>query len=265
MRKVEPVSRQNSSLKVSPVVSHSEQPEPVVAVAPLLSVDAVETRPVLRIVIADMEGVFRLGLRRLFSSESDLCVVCETDQPGELLSQVTALQPDVMFVQLEMLGSDSQSVLQEIRSRAPGTKLVVMASAVCEDDALAFMKRGARGVILRTAEPPLFVKCARKVAENEVWLRKSQVAQMARLLSERTNSNRPVDTLTKREKLVISCLVQGRRNREIAKHLSITEQTVKNHLRSIYDKVGVSDRVELVLYTIHQRLELPPVSAESVP
>lgn len=219
----------------------------------------------LRILIADTEGVFRLGLQRLFASESDLCVVCETDQPAELLPQVTALQPDVTFVQLEMLGPDSAGVLASIRNGASGTKLVVTASAVCEDDALAFMKLGARGVILRTAEPALFIKCARKVAENEVWLRKAQVAQMARLLSERTSSNRPVDTLTKREKLVISCLVQGRRNREIARHLSITEQTVKNHLRSIYDKVGVSDRVELVLYTIHQRLELPPVAAESLP
>jgi DNA-binding NarL/FixJ family response regulator len=224
-----------------------------------------ETAPVVRILIADTEGVFRLGLQRLFSSDNDLCVVCETDQPGDLLPQVTELQPDVMFVQLEMMGPDSQGVLQAIRTAAPGTKLVVMASAGCEDDAVAFMKLGARGVILRTAEPSLFVKCARKVAENEVWLRKSQVAQMARLLSERTSPNRPVDTLTKREKLVISCLVQGRRNREIAKHLAITEQTVKNHLRSIYDKVGVSDRVELVLYAIHQRLELPPVAAESLP
>jgi two-component system, NarL family, nitrate/nitrite response regulator NarL len=237
----------------------------VAAGGSLLPLCAAEGKPVLRIFIADMEGVFRMGLERLFASESDLCVVCETDQPGELLPQVAALQPDVMFVQLEMLGPDSQGMLQAIRSGAPGTKLVVMASAVCEDDALAFMKRGARGVILRTAEPALFVKCARKVAENEVWLRKAQVAHMARVLSERTSSNRPVDTLTKREKLVISCLVQGRRNREIAKHLSITEQTVKNHLRSIYDKVGVSDRVELVLYTIHQRLELPPVAAESMP
>jgi len=70
---------------------------------------------------------------------------------------------------------------------------------------------------------------------------------------------RPVDTLTRKEKAVISYLMQGWRNREIANQLAITEQTVKNHLRTIYDKVGVSDRLELVLYVIHQRLELPPV------
>ena len=72
---------------------------------------------------------------------------------------------------------------------------------------------------------------------------------------------RPVDTLTHREKTIISYLMQGWRNREIGTHLAISEQTVKNHLRAIYDKVGVSDRLELVLYAIHQRLELPAVQA----
>jgi DNA-binding NarL/FixJ family response regulator len=70
---------------------------------------------------------------------------------------------------------------------------------------------------------------------------------------------RPVDTLTRREKSIIACLVQGWRNRQTALRLRITEQTVKNYLRTIYDKVGVSDRLELVLYAIHQRMELPPV------
>ena len=72
---------------------------------------------------------------------------------------------------------------------------------------------------------------------------------------------RPADTLTRREKSIVSCLMQGWRNREIAQHLTITEQTVKNHLRTIYDKVGVSDRLELVLYAIHHRMELPPPPA----
>jgi DNA-binding NarL/FixJ family response regulator len=83
---------------------------------------------------------------------------------------------------------------------------------------------------------------------------------MAKLLEVRADvPPRPVDTLTRREKTIISYLMQGWRNREISTHLSISEQTVKNHLRTIYDKVGVSDRLELVLYAIHQRLELPPV------
>jgi DNA-binding NarL/FixJ family response regulator len=101
---------------------------------------------------------------------------------------------------------------------------------------------------------------------SEVWLAKPQVAKMAEILrSTPQRPRRPADTLTSRERMIISYLVQGRRNREIGQQLSITEQTVKNHLRSIYDKVGVSDRLELVLYAIHQRIELPPVNGSNRP
>jgi DNA-binding NarL/FixJ family response regulator len=135
-----------------------------------------------------------------------------------------------------------------------------------EDEGMRFIQLGASGIILKSVEPSLFVKCARKVVwENEVWLPRQQVARIAKFVE--TNASRPlrpVDTLTQREKTVISYLMQGWRNREIAQHLSITEQTVKNHLRSIYDKVGVSDRLELVLYAIHQKMALPPVQPPQV-
>ena len=126
------------------------------------------------------------------------------------------------------------------------------------------IRSGAAGVILKTVDPQLFVKCARRVTEGETWIPKKQVSTMAKLLEARPdNPPRPVDTLTRREKIIISYLMQGWRNREISTHLSISEQTVKNHLRTVYDKVGVSDRLELVLYAIHQRLELPSVEATS--
>jgi DNA-binding NarL/FixJ family response regulator len=217
------------------------------------------------ILIADREGVFRLGLKRLLAAEDDLRVVDEIGEPGDLLPRIRQLQPDVVFVQAEMLGAAAEASLAEVREGSPASKIVVTASALGEDESLAFMKAGACGVILKAADPALFPKCVRKVFEGEVWLPKKQVSRMAKLLSEPQGAPRPVDSLTRREKLVISCLVQGWRNREIASQLSITEQTVKNHLRSIYDKVGVSDRLELVLYALHQRLELPPVKAGGEP
>jgi DNA-binding NarL/FixJ family response regulator len=213
------------------------------------------------VLIADREGVFRFGLKRLLAAEDDLHVVAEIDEPGDLLPQIRELQPDVVLVQAEMLGAVAEASLAEICKGSTASKIVVTASALDEDESLAFMKAGACGVILKAADPILFPKCVRKVFEGEVWLPKKQVSRMAKILSEPQGSPRPIDSLTPREKLVISCLVQGWRNREIASQLSITEQTVKNHLRSIYDKVGVSDRLELVLYAIHQRLDLPPVNA----
>ena len=126
---------------------------------------------------------------------------------------------------------------------------------------MRFVESGAAGVILKTVEPALFVKCARKVMDGELWLPKKQVTDMAQALRGRpTAAVRPADTLTRREKTIISYLIRGLRNREIGEQLTITEQTVKNHLRTIYDKVGVSDRLELALYAIHKRLELPAVA-----
>jgi len=139
---------------------------------------------------------------------------------------------------------------------------VATSSTSSDESSLRHVRSGAAGVILKTVEPPLFVKCARRVMEGDRWIPKRQVAVMAKLLETRPASPpRPVDTLTRREKTIISYLMQGWRNREISTHLSISEQTVKNHLRTIYDKVGVSDRLELVLYAIHQRMELPPVQS----
>src|SRR5208337_5554048 len=108
--------------------------------------------------------------------------------------------------------------------------------------------------------------CARRVTAGEKWIPIRKVPNQAKLPeASSAEPPRPVDTLTRREKTIISYLMQGWRNKEISTHLAISEQTVKNHLRTIYDKVGVSDRLELVLYAIHQRLELPAVQTTAPP
>jgi DNA-binding NarL/FixJ family response regulator len=216
----------------------------------------------IRILIADREGIFRLGLKNLFALEDDLRVVAQADTAARTIDLTKSLRPQLFFIQAEIMAEAGGNLLADVRREAPGCKIVVMSSSTpAEEEGLRFVQLGASGVILKSVEPSLFVKCARKVVlENDVWLPKQQVAQMARFLNTTASRPpRPVDTLTRREKTIISSLMRGWRNREIAEHLSITEQTVKNHLRSIFDKVGVSDRLELVLYAIHQRMELPPV------
>jgi len=215
----------------------------------------------IRIFIADREGVFRLGLKRLLEVEDDLRVVGQAEESSEMIRLVQQFNPDMLFLQTELASEGAGDVLAQVRLGSPSCRIVITASAMADEEALRYTKAGASGVILKSVDPALFVRCARKVTAGEVWLPKRQVAQMAQMLeASPARVQRPVDTLTKREKMIISYLAQGWRNREIGRQLSITEQTVKNHLRAIYDKVGVSDRLELVLYTIHQRLELPPVN-----
>lgn len=214
----------------------------------------------IRILIADQEGIFRLGLKKLFGVEDDLRVVAQADQAGQVIGLAKKFKPDVFFLQSEMLGPDPGDFVARLRAVWAGGKIIVIASAVAAPESDRYVKGGAAGVVLRSSDPEFFVKSARKVMKNELWLPKP----LAPIPPPPANNAarpplRPVETLTRREKSVISCLVQGWRNREIAERLHITEQTVKNHLRTVYDKVGVSDRLELALYAIHQKLDLPPV------
>jgi DNA-binding NarL/FixJ family response regulator len=220
----------------------------------------------IRVLVADREGIFRLGLKKLFAVEDDLRVVAEADHKAEVLQRAETFRPDLIFIQEEILGETTDNLIAAIHAVAPKCKVIATASRASDETSMEHVRNGATGVILKTVDPQLFVKCARRVYEGDTWVPKRQVSTMVKLLEGRADhSPRPVDTLTRREKIVISYLMQGWRNKEISTHLAISEQTVKNHLRTIYDKVGVSDRLELVLYAIHQRLELPEAQAIAPP
>jgi two-component system, NarL family, nitrate/nitrite response regulator NarL len=220
----------------------------------------------IRVLVADREAIFRLGLKKLFAVEDDLRVVGEAENATEVAARAETFHPDVAFIHEEILAESGGNLIAAVLEVSPQCKVVATSSTATEDASMRHVRSGAAGVILKTVDPQMFIKCARRVSEGETWVPKRSVSAMAKLLEARPeNPPRPVDTLTRREKMVISYLMQGWRNREISTHLSISEQTVKNHLRTIYDKVGVSDRLELVLYAIHQRLELPPVQPTAPP
>lgn len=217
----------------------------------------------VKILIADGEGVYRLGLKKLFSVEDDLRVVAQAGDYPQLLAMARSFQPDVVLVQKEIVLNGGHGVLVQIHQESPSGKVIITSSGVTLMEEEDMIREGAAGIIPRSAPPEVFVETVRKVLGGEiVW--SPQKGNGGALLAESARHHRrPVDTLTHREKTIISCLTHGWRNRDIADHLTITEQTVKNHLRSIYDKVGVSDRLELVLYAIHQRLELPSIDSHS--
>ena len=208
-----------------------------------------------RILIADQEGVFRLGLKKLFGVEDDLYVVAQADKPAQIPGLAEKFKPDLLFIQADMFGSDPAELLGRLQKVWPGGKTVVILPGSLDLDGSRFVKAGAAGVISRATDPEQFVKNARALMRNGVWPQPLPAPPATEIAAA---PRRPVDTLTRRERSIIACLIQGWRNREIAQQLHITEQTVKNHLRAIYDKVGVSDRLELALYAIHQKLELPP-------
>jgi DNA-binding NarL/FixJ family response regulator len=216
-----------------------------------------------KILIADCEGVFRLGLKKLFSLEDDLRVVAQAENSLQLVAMNRSFRPDLILVQDEIALTGFDSFVDQLRLDSPNCKVLVSCSNLADRERDKLFCEGVSGVISRSAQPEYFVETVRSVLEGEVIQAPRRDGDVGTVDAPNGGRLRPVDTLTPREKTIISCLSQGWRNRDIADHLTITEQTVKNHLRSIYDKVGVSDRLELVLYAIHQRLELPPVNSYS--
>jgi DNA-binding NarL/FixJ family response regulator len=219
-------------------------------------------RKKIQILIIDREAVFRFGLRRLLTMRNHLRGIAEAENMTQAIHMARQLKPDLVFLQAELLTEKIAEQMNKLRNASPGCKLVITAASLTEGESLRYIRLGASGVVLKSLDPALFIKCVGKVMQGEIWLPKREITKMADMLgSSPLHLPRPVDTLTRREKSIISYLVQGWKNREIAEHLAISEQTIKNHLRHIYDKVGVADRLELVLYVIYQRLDLPTVSA----
>jgi DNA-binding NarL/FixJ family response regulator len=214
-----------------------------------------------KILIADGEGIFRLGLKKLFSVEDDLRVVAQAENSNQLVAMVRSFRPDLAIVQQELAFNGYDGLLAQIRRDSPNCKVVITGSRLTNAEEDKLSRDGISAMIPRSVQPEVFVENVRKVISGETIQPRRQEYVEGTGGGTGEHRTRPVDTLTSREKTIVSCLTQGWRNRDIAEHLTITEQTVKNHLRSIYDKVGVSDRLELVLYAIHQRLELPPVTS----
>jgi DNA-binding NarL/FixJ family response regulator len=217
----------------------------------------------IKILIADREAIFRLGLKKVLSVEDDLRVVAQAENSAQVLNMAESFKPDLIIVQHEiLLEDDPRNLISQIVRHTPRCKTMVTVSQAREAETRQLIEAGISMVISKSAQPEAFVKSAHAtVLETSGSLVGRMPSGNGSMVVDKKGSRRPVDTLTRRELAIVSCLTQGWRNRDIAQHLAITEQTVKNHLRSVYDKVGVSDRLELVLYAIHQRLDLPPIDA----
>jgi two-component system, NarL family, nitrate/nitrite response regulator NarL len=216
----------------------------------------------IRILLADREEVFRLGVRQLFSLEDDLRVVAQAATSEQAIALVERFRPHLLMAQEEIAAEPPGNFLEQVRRVSPTCKVVITASAQVGDMAVRFLEAGAVDVIPRSAALSRFVRCVREAMKHKPGTVKAPETMMVKAVEyPQKPLVRPVETLTRREKNVIACLMQGFPNREISRRLAIAEQTVKNHLRSIFDKVGVSDRLELVLYALHHKLDLPRIEA----
>lgn len=218
-----------------------------------------KTRAAIRVVIADDHAIFREGLRKLLEAEDDITVVGEARTGSDCLALVQKLKPDIVLLDLKMPEKDGLAVLTELAAQNTPAKALVLTASEDEHDFVEAVRRGARGIVLKQAASELLLDGIRKVHRGEVWIDQRVTVGVMKAVAEASTpgARREKPLLSDREREVVHLVSQGFRNKEIAEKLFISEQTVKNHLHNIFDKLGVSDRLELALYALHHRLISP--------
>ena len=213
-----------------------------------------ETGPI-RILVADDHPIFRHGLRKLLEVERDFVIVGEAEDGREALQQVVKLQPDVLLLDVAMPRLGGLEALPELCAASPSTRILLLTAGIGHADILRALQVGARGVLLKDAAVRLLPQAIRGVLENGYWIGPEPAADLAQAM-RRIGDQAPDRRygLTPREVEIVSAVVGGQNNRDIAAHYNISQQTVKHHLTSIFDKLGVSSRLELALFALKNRL-----------
>jgi len=217
----------------------------------------------VRIVLADDHPIVRDGLKKLLKLEEDFEVVGEAGDGREVLEKVQELDPDVLLLDLRMPNLDGLAALQALQQNNRRTRVIVLTASEDKNEFVQAMKLGCSGIVLKQTAPDLIVKSIRKVHGGEIWLDSHTTAAVMRQFSTGLEGNgagggkgRERSPLSTREREIVALVAQGYKNKEMAEKMFISEQTVKNHLHNIFDKLGVSDRLELALYAIHKGLHL---------
>ena len=200
-----------------------------------------------KIILADSQAIFRAGTAKVLAMDEDVRIIAQctdldrmnhaiTTFPGSIVLFAASLHPDLVRL---------RSLLESVGSRG-----IVIAEN--NDAAGAYIQQGYRGVVFRCVTGPALVECVRAVAGGETWLPPQMMVPDSP--EEDMVGTRVRDRLTPKEMRIVALIVQGCKNREIALRLKTTEQVIKNYLRKVYDKLGVSDRLELALYCLHHQL-----------
>jgi DNA-binding NarL/FixJ family response regulator len=216
-------------------------------------------------VVADDHPIFRDGLCKLLALEEDFEVVAQAQDGRQVLDVLQQYEPDILLLDLKMPGLDGLATLQRLQIAKNKTRVIVLTASDDKNEFVQAMKLGTSGIVLKQTATELLIKSIRKVHAGEIWLDSHTTAAVIRQFVANDESPAPPplsaaprererSPLSQREREIVALVAQGFKNKEMAEKMFISEQTVKNHLHNIFDKLGVSDRLELALYAIHNNL-----------
>jgi DNA-binding NarL/FixJ family response regulator len=223
--------------------------------------------PKIRIVVADDHPIFRDGLCKLLALEEDFEVVAQAQDGRQVLEVLQQFAPDILLLDLKMPGLDGLATLQRLQAVKNKTRVIVLTASDDKNEFVQAMRLGTSGIVLKQTATELLIKSIRRVHAGEIWLDSHTTAAVIRqfvaadepqpqLAPASPGRERERSPLSQREREIVALVAQGFKNKEMAEKMFISEQTVKNHLHNIFDKLGVSDRLELALYAIHNNLHV---------
>ncbi|MBV9183841.1 MAG: response regulator transcription factor [Acidobacteria bacterium] len=210
----------------------------------------------IRVIVADSQAIFRAGLRKIFALEDDIRVVGQAETLTQAVAAAKKFSAEILIFEAALAERPADAVHDMLR-QAAGLRVVVVTETPDQELTLELLRRGAHAIVSREIESELFIECLRRVAKGDSWLEPHAVQWV--LEAYRSHGGRPQPSRTKvqltpKEALIVSCVTQGMKNKEIATRVGTTEQVVKNYLRKVYDKLGVADRLELALYCLNSRV-----------
>jgi two-component system, NarL family, nitrate/nitrite response regulator NarL len=228
---------------------------------------APNTAKAIRVLVIDDQNLFRDGIANLLNSQQGIEVVGCADNIGSAVDAIRKLTADIALVGWPATSANCHKVFGAIQESKLPTRVIMLVNDDVKEDFLDAVKQGCCGIVPRQTSTELLIKSIRRVHAGEFWLDRMTTADVIRRLARKpaTNSNQGArlglreqgGALSGREREIVILVAQGFKNREMAERMFISEQTVKNHLHNIFDKLGVSDRLELALYAIHHNLHDP--------
>jgi len=218
--------------------------------------------PAIRIVVADDHPVVRFGVRNMLLNEPGFEVVGEAEDGDDAITQTLELEPDILLLDLLMPRLPGLEAMRAIMAKSPRVKIVLLTATITSQQIIEALQIGARGIVLKDSVASDLSQALRAVLGGDYWIGGERVANLLQALQELMAQaaalpERKTYGLTPRELEVVTTIVEGCSNRDIAKQFAISEETVKRHLSNVFDKTGVSTRLELALFAIaHKLVEL---------
>jgi DNA-binding NarL/FixJ family response regulator len=218
-----------------------------------------EPDQVIRVLIADDQAVFRRGLFVVLDTEDDIEVVGEAEDGAEAVAKATEMAPDVVLMDVRMPRVNGIEAARQIRELLPSTRILMLTVSDEEDDLYEAIKAGANGYLLKEISIEEVGSAIHSVMQGQSLISPSMASKLlnefnslAKLAAEREQLPAPV--LTARELEVLKLVARGMSNKDVADELYISENTVKNHVRNILEKLHLHSRMEAVMYAVRKRL-----------